>query len=185
MTTSNLSNSYNNIFIIHIHFILQDQIELQGDSNLVTKTLNTKCGRLLSSSSNKLHQAYKKLVQSHGADYARSHPPKNATLELWTKVIDGRWANEDWLVNYLCIYYYYPMFTILCCQMIRLIHRWSKYILFYSWSNKYLECSLLEKKSRNNFENRKKTLGKHRCGTKALAVRVDEEVRFFFHFLKP
>ena len=101
---SNSSNSYNNIFIIHIHFILQDQFELEGDSNLVTKTLNTKCGRLLSSNSYKLHQAYKKLKQSHGADYARSHPQMNATLKQWTELIDGRWTNEDWLVNYLCVY---------------------------------------------------------------------------------
>ena len=93
-------NLYNNIFIIHIHFILQDQFELHGDSNLVTKTLNTKCGRLLSCNSNKLHQTYKKLVESHGADYARSHPPKNATLEQWTGLIDGKWTNKDWLVNY-------------------------------------------------------------------------------------
>ncbi|KAK9996571.1 hypothetical protein SO802_021257 [Lithocarpus litseifolius] len=71
---------------------IADQFELQGDSNLVTKTLNTKCGRLLSSSSYKLHQVYKKL-----------------------------------------------------------------------------------KKSRKNFANRNKISGKHRCGTKALAVRVDEE----------
>ena len=97
MITSNSSllslsilNSYNNIFIIHIHFILQDQFELQGDSNLVTKTLNTKCGRLLSCSANKLHQAYEKLVQSHGANYARSHPEKNATLEQWIGLIDGK-----------------------------------------------------------------------------------------------
>ena len=138
-------NSYNNNFIIHIHFILQDQFELQGDFNLITKTLNTKCGRLLSSSSHKLHQAYKKLVQSHSADYAKSHQPKNAKLELWIELIDGRWTNEDWLVNYLCVYYYYPIFTILCCKLIRLILRWSKCILFYSWSNKYLECCLLEK----------------------------------------
>ncbi|XP_075657453.1 uncharacterized protein LOC142627469 [Castanea sativa] len=41
---------------------IADQFELLGDSNLVTKTLNTKCGRLLSSSSYKLHQAYKKLI---------------------------------------------------------------------------------------------------------------------------
>ncbi|KAL0009741.1 hypothetical protein SO802_004849 [Lithocarpus litseifolius] len=107
---------------------ITDQFELQGDSNLVTKTLNTKCGRLLSCSSNKLHQAYKKLVQSHGADYARSHPPKNATPEQWTGLIDGKWTNKDWL-----------------------------------------------EKSRKNSENRNKTVGKHRCGTKALAVRVDEE----------
>ena len=138
-------NSYNNIFIIHIHFILQDQFKLQGDSNLVTKTLNTKCGRLLSSSFNKLHQACKKLVQSHGADYARSHLPKNATLKLWIELINGRWTNEDWLVNYLCVYYYYSMFTILCCKLIILLLRWSKCILFYSWSNKYFECCLLEK----------------------------------------
>ncbi|KAL0013511.1 hypothetical protein SO802_000580 [Lithocarpus litseifolius] len=108
--------------------IHKDQFELQGDFNLVTKTLNTKCGRLLSSNSNKLHQAYKKLVQSHSADYARSHPPKNATLEQWTELIDGRWTNEDWL-----------------------------------------------KKSRKNSANGKKTSGKHRCGTKAFAVKVDEE----------
>ena len=116
-------NLYNNIFIIRIHFILQDHFELERDSNLVTKTLNTKCGRLLSSSSQKLHQAYKKLIQSHGADYARSHPPKNAKLELWTELINGRWTNEEWLVNYLCVYYYYLMFTILCCKLIRLILR--------------------------------------------------------------
>ena len=102
MLSLSILNLYNNIFIIHIHFILQDQFEVQGDSNLVMKTLNTKCGRLLNSSSNKLHQAYKKLVQSHGADYARSHPQKNATLEQWTELIDGRWTTKDWLVNYLC-----------------------------------------------------------------------------------
>ena len=123
MITSNLSNSYNNIFIIHKHFILQDRFELEGDSNLVTKTLNTKYGRLLTSNSNKLHQAYKNLEQSRDADYARSHPQMNATLEQWTELIEGRWTNEDWLVNYLCVYYYYPMFTILCCQLIRLILR--------------------------------------------------------------
>ena len=116
-------NSYNNIFIIHIYFILQDQFELKGDSNLVTKTINTKCGRLLSSGSNKLYRTYKKLVQSHGADYAKSHPPKNATQLQWTGLIEGKWTNKDWLVNYLCVYYYYPIFTILCCQMIRLILR--------------------------------------------------------------
>ncbi|KAK9993142.1 hypothetical protein SO802_022845 [Lithocarpus litseifolius] len=33
----------------------------------------------------------------------------------------------------------------------------------------------LKEKSRKNSENRNKTVGKHRCGTKALAVRVDEE----------
>ena len=130
MITSNSSllslsklNSYNNNFIIHIYFNLQDQFELEGDSNLVKKAINTKCGRLLSSGSNKLYQTYKKLVQSHGADHAKSHPPKNATLAQWTGLIEGRWTNKDWLVNYLCVYYYYPIFTILCCQMIRLILR--------------------------------------------------------------
>ena len=145
MITSNSSNSYNNIFIIHINFILQDQFELEGDSNLVTKTINTKCRRLLNSGSNKLYQTYKNLVQSHGADYAKSHPPKNATLEQWIGLVDGKWTNKDWLINYLCVYYYYPILTIICCQMIRLILRWSKRILFYSWSNKYLEYSLLGK----------------------------------------
>ena len=72
-------------------------------------------GFVLGNGSNKLYQTYKKLVQSHRADYVRSHPQKNATLEQWTELIDGRWTNEDWLVNYLCVYYYYVIFTILCC----------------------------------------------------------------------
>ena len=106
-----------------MYFILQDQFELEGDSNLVTKTINTKCGRLFSSGFNKLYQTYKKLVKSHGTDYAKSYPPKNATQLQWTGLIEGKWTNKDWLVNYLCVYYYYPIFTILCCQMIRLILR--------------------------------------------------------------
>ena len=69
------------------------------------------------------HKTYKKLIQSHGADYAKSHPPKNATLEQWIGLVDGKWTNKDWLINYLCVYYYYPMFTILCCKLIRLILR--------------------------------------------------------------
>ena len=73
-----------------MHFILQYQFELEGDSNLVTKTINTKCGRLLSSGFNKLYQTYKKLVQSHGTDHARSYPPKNATFEQWTGLVDGK-----------------------------------------------------------------------------------------------
>ena len=102
MITSNSSllslsilNSYNDIFIIHIYFILQDQFELEGDSNLLTKTINTKCGRLLSSGFNELYQTYKKLVQSHGADYAKSHPPKNATLEQRTGLIEAKLTNKE------------------------------------------------------------------------------------------
>ena len=106
MLSLSILSTYNNIFIIHIHFILQDQFELEGESNLVNKTINTKCGRLLSCSSNKLYQIYKKLVQSHGADYAKNHPPKNATLKQWTELIEGRWTNKDWLVNYLSNIYY-------------------------------------------------------------------------------
>ena len=40
----------------------------------------------------------------------------------------------------------------------------------------------IRKKSRKNFENRKKTSGKYRCGTKTLAVKVDKEVRVFSFF---
>ena len=38
------------------------------------------------------------------------------------------------------------------------------------------------KKSKKNPENRKKTSGKHRCGTKTLAIKVDKEVRVFSFF---
>ena len=37
----------------------------------------------------------------------------------------------------------------------------------------------IRKNKKKNPENRKKTSGKHRCRTKALAIRVDEEMRVF------
>ena len=150
---------------------------------MVTKTLNTKYGRLLTSNSNKLHQAYKNLEQSRDADYARSHPQMNATLEQWTELIEGRWTNEDWLVNYLCVYYYYPMFTILCCQLIRLILRWSKCILFYSWSNKYFEYCLLEKIKKELWKIGRKHQAKIDTGQRHLLLELMRRC-MFFHFLK-
>ena len=56
------------------------------------------CGRLLSSHCNKLFAKCKKLVKDEGSMYARNHPPKNVTWEKWTKLIDGKWSDEDWLV---------------------------------------------------------------------------------------
>ena len=82
----------------------------------------------------------------------------------------------------LYIYYYYLMFTILCCQMIRLIIRWNKCILWHSWSNKYLECSLFEKirkKKKKTLKIGKNLQANVDAGQRALAVRVDEEVHVF------
>ena len=77
---------------------MQDQFDIQGESLLVNKSLNTKCGRLLSSHYNKLFAKYKKLVKDEGSTYARNHPPKNVTREKWIELIDGKWSNENWLV---------------------------------------------------------------------------------------
>ena len=64
----------------------------------MNKSLNTKCGRLLSSHYNKLFEKYKELVKDEGSRYARIHPPKNVTREKWIELIDGKWSDEDWLV---------------------------------------------------------------------------------------
>ena len=77
---------------------MQDQFDIQGESVLVNKSLNTKCGRLLSSYNNRLFAKYKKLVKDEGSRYARNHPPKNVTQEKWIELIDGKWSDEDWLV---------------------------------------------------------------------------------------
>ena len=77
---------------------MQDQFNLQGESVLMNKSLNTKCGRLLSSHNNKLFSQYKKPVKDKGNTYARNHPPKNATQEKWIELIDGKWSDKNWLV---------------------------------------------------------------------------------------
>ena len=77
---------------------MQDQFDLQGESVLVNKSLNTKCGRLLSNHNSRLFAQYKKLVKDKESTYARNHPPKNATQEKWIELIDGKWSDEDWLV---------------------------------------------------------------------------------------
>ena len=77
---------------------MQDQFDIQGESILVNKSLNTKCGRLLSSHYNRLFTKYKKLVKDEGSMYARTHPPKNVTREKWIELMDRKWSDEDWLV---------------------------------------------------------------------------------------
>ena len=77
---------------------MQDQFDIQGESVLVNKSLNTKCGRLLSSHYNRLFAKYKKLMKDEGGMYARNRPPKNVTREKWIELIDGKWSDEDWLV---------------------------------------------------------------------------------------
>ena len=64
----------------------------------MNKSLDIRCGRLLSSHYNKLFAKFKKLVKDEGNTYARNHPPKNFTREKWIELIDGKWSDEDWLV---------------------------------------------------------------------------------------
>ena len=77
---------------------MQDQFDIQGESVLVNKSLNTKCGRLLSNHYYRLFAKYKKLMKDEGSTYARNHPPKNVTREKWIELIDGKWSDENWLV---------------------------------------------------------------------------------------
>ena len=74
---------------------MQDQFDIQGEYVLVNKSLNTKCGRLLSSHYYRLFAEYKKLVKDEGSTYARNHPPKNVTREKLIELIDGKWSDED------------------------------------------------------------------------------------------
>ena len=75
-----------------------DQFDIQEKFVLVNKSVNTKCGRLLSSHYNRFFAKYKKLVKDEGSTYARKHQPKNVKQEKWIELIDGKWSDEDWLV---------------------------------------------------------------------------------------
>ena len=83
---------------------------------MVTKTLNTKCGRLLSYSFNKLHQTYKKFIQSHGADYARSHPQKE--YHTWAVDWTHLWEMEQWgMTGKLFMQIIYACIIIIQCLL--------------------------------------------------------------------
>ncbi|KAF7127514.1 hypothetical protein RHSIM_Rhsim11G0015900 [Rhododendron simsii] len=129
---------------------LKDQFDFEGDPIDVNKAITSRCGRRLSDYTHRLYEKFKKLKATKGEAYARSHPPPQIAMEQWTRLIEKKWTNKDWLVT--------KTFTILYCTCLNV------------WA-------LMMLRSEKNIENRRSNKTKHRCGTKSLAVRVHEHVR--------
>ncbi|GMP72732.1 hypothetical protein CsSME_00030660 [Camellia sinensis var. sinensis] len=83
---------------------LTDQFDMEGDSTNVSKAVATKCGRSLSSYTYRLRKKYLNLKSAKGEEYARNHPPPECDLEKWKNLIDKKWNDANWLVNFSYVY---------------------------------------------------------------------------------
>ena len=72
---------------------MQDQLDIQGDTVHVKKSLNTKCGRLLSRHSNKLNSKYKKSHKVSRRGVCKKPPAK----QCHTKAMNCTyWWEVEW-----------------------------------------------------------------------------------------
>ncbi|KAF7154128.1 hypothetical protein RHSIM_Rhsim01G0150700 [Rhododendron simsii] len=78
---------------------LKDQFDFEGDPIDVNKAITSRCGRRLSDYTHKLYEKFKKLKATKGEAYARSHPPLQIAMEQWTRLIEKKWTNKDWLIR--------------------------------------------------------------------------------------
>ncbi|KAF7126932.1 hypothetical protein RHSIM_Rhsim11G0057000 [Rhododendron simsii] len=78
---------------------LKDQFDFEGDLIDVNKAITTRCGRRLSDYTHRLYEKFKKLKATKGEAYARSHPPPQIAMEQWTRLIQKKWTNKDWLLR--------------------------------------------------------------------------------------
>ncbi|KAI8547973.1 hypothetical protein RHMOL_Rhmol07G0236600 [Rhododendron molle] len=76
---------------------LKDQFDFEGDPIDVNKAITSRCGRRLSDYTHRLYEKFKKLKATKGEAYARSHPPPQIAKEQWTRLIEKKWTNKDWL----------------------------------------------------------------------------------------
>ncbi|KAF7148723.1 hypothetical protein RHSIM_Rhsim03G0060900 [Rhododendron simsii] len=76
---------------------LKDQFDFEGDPIDVNKAITSRCGRRLSDYTHRLYPKFKKLKATKGEAYARSHPPPQIAIEQWTRLIEKKWTNKDWL----------------------------------------------------------------------------------------
>ncbi|XP_058210248.1 uncharacterized protein LOC131322793 isoform X5 [Rhododendron vialii] len=76
---------------------LKDQFDFEGDPIDVNKAITSRCGRRLSDYTHRLYEKFKKLKATKGEAYARSHPPPQIAMEQWTRLIEKKWTNKDWL----------------------------------------------------------------------------------------
>ncbi|XP_028068681.1 uncharacterized protein LOC114271250 [Camellia sinensis] len=83
---------------------LTDQFDMEGNSTNVSKVVATKCGRSLSSHTYRLRKKYLNLKSAKGEEYARSHPLPECDLEKWKNLIDKKWNDSNWLVNFSYVY---------------------------------------------------------------------------------
>ncbi|KAF7152210.1 hypothetical protein RHSIM_Rhsim01G0156700 [Rhododendron simsii] len=92
---------------------LQDQFDFEGDPIDVNKAIMSRCGRRLSDYTHRLYEKFKKLKATKGEAYARSHPPPQIAMEQWTRLIEKKWTNKDWLVTKLLPFYINTCFNAL------------------------------------------------------------------------
>ncbi|KAF7141455.1 hypothetical protein RHSIM_Rhsim06G0076200 [Rhododendron simsii] len=78
---------------------LKDQFDFEGDPIDVNKAITSRCGRRLSDYTHRLYEKFKKLKATKGEAYARSHPPPQIAMEQWTRLIEKKWTNKDWLLR--------------------------------------------------------------------------------------
>ncbi|KAG5547801.1 hypothetical protein RHGRI_013477 [Rhododendron griersonianum] len=78
---------------------LKDQFDFEGDPIDVNKAITSRCGRRLSDYTHRLYEKFKKLKATKGEAYARSHPPPQIAMEQWTRLIEKKWTNKDWLLG--------------------------------------------------------------------------------------
>ncbi|THG17395.1 hypothetical protein TEA_011900 [Camellia sinensis var. sinensis] len=66
----------------------------------VNKAMATKCGWSLSTHTYRLRKKYLNLKSAKGEEYARSYPPPECDLENLKNLIDKKWNDSNWLVNF-------------------------------------------------------------------------------------
>ncbi|KAG5548393.1 hypothetical protein RHGRI_013921 [Rhododendron griersonianum] len=76
---------------------VEDQFDFEGDPIDVNKAITSRCGRRLSDYTHRLYEKFKKLKATKGEAYARTHPPPQIAMEQWTRLIEKKWTNKDWL----------------------------------------------------------------------------------------
>ncbi|XP_058183827.1 uncharacterized protein LOC131301500 isoform X2 [Rhododendron vialii] len=78
---------------------LKDQFDFERDPIDVNRATTSRCGWRLSDHTHRLYKKFKKLKATKGEAYARSHPPPQIAMEQWTRLIQKKWTNKDWLLR--------------------------------------------------------------------------------------
>ncbi|KAL7209797.1 hypothetical protein ACSBR1_031375 [Camellia fascicularis] len=105
-STQNTTYPVSPVVVYHskVFNTVQDQSDIEGESTDVSKTVATLCGQSLSTHIYRLRIKYLNLKSAKGEEYARSHPPLECDLKKWKNLIDKKWNDSNWLVNFSYVY---------------------------------------------------------------------------------